>query len=129
MPEYATRVSASFFTSNDPKNPRGWTLRVTDEASSVTILEVSLNAEQFMTAMSGGGFETKTFVTGDFDRLGKKMRHWQVQIPREITGYGRATSAEARVWAEANSPEPYDTLEVRKTNQGDVAIYRKWEES
>lgn len=129
MPEYDLRVQGSHYTSNDPEDPSGWRLRIEERRSGETLAEITLTPSQFQQMMSSSSVATSGFVSPNLDRVGKVMRHWQVQIPREITGYGRATSAEARVWAEANSPEPYDTLEVRKTNHGDVAVYRKWEES
>jgi hypothetical protein len=87
---------------------------------------VDVSPADFMTLMRGGRVTVQAFVTPDLHRLGKSMRNWSVPVPHEVQVYGDPTP-EALAWAEANSPEPFDTLRIDRTNSGLKVVYRKWE--
>lgn len=121
-------VGGSFYTSNDPDNREGWSLRVEDDLSSVVLADISIRPEDFFALMRGGVIHVEGRIGNDLHRVGKKMRNWSKMVPRDVSGYGKEAEERSRVWAEANAGEPYDTLELRKQNNGINAIYRVWEE-
>lgn len=127
--ELELNVTASFYTSNNPNNREGWTLRVEDAASGMMLADVSMQADDFLTVMRGGQVRVTGRVADTLDRVGKKMIVWDVPVPRAVTEgiYDRDVQTEmARAWAE-NVAQLYDTIEVRHTNAGIVIYYRRWE--
>lgn len=123
-------VSGSFYTSNDPVDPQGWTLRVVDEVSHTLLADVAIKPEDFLSIMRGGQIHVKGLVSPNLDRVGKKMRVWTQMVPTDVSGWTSESAVLARSgeWAEANAGEPYDDLEIRRQNSGVTAIYRIWEE-
>jgi hypothetical protein len=129
MPDLALRIEGATYHSNNSNDPRGWRLRVVDAASSVTVAEFSVSVEDAWTLITGGSAYTTGQVTNHPDRLGKKMRNWQVQVPTEVgTGYSKDGEEKAREWA-GEQGHIYDTVEIRRTNHGLVAVYRIWEDA
>jgi len=128
--ELELNVAASFYTSNVENNREGWSIRIEDEASGMTLADVQMRADDFLTVMRGGQVCVTGRVADALDRVGKKMNVWNVPVPRAVTEgiYDPEVQTEmAREWGERNAAQPYDTLEVRHTNAGMVIYYRKWE--
>ena len=129
MAELTLRITGSHYTSNDPDNPSGWYLSVEDYLSGTVLVDVSIKPEDFHTILAGGHIKVAGRVANDLHRVGKKMRVWQQMVPRERTPGYKEPDTLARDWATANSPEPFDTLEILRQNNGTKAIYRVWEDN
>lgn len=131
MLDLTLRVSGSHFTSTDQEMPRGWHLRVEDDASGVVLTDVQLNPVQLQTILAGGQVKATGSVANTLDRVGKKMRVWDRMVPDHITEgvYDKAVREElARDWSTNAEDNPFDTLEIRHQNNGLKAVYRVWEE-
>jgi primosomal replication protein N len=103
-------------------------LRIEDRGSGEYLATIQLTADQWLNAQTGSSLNVNGFVSPHLDRIGKTMKHRQVPVPREVlTSYKRdEAQVEAHDWADAFVNDG-ESVEVRNTNAGWVAIYRWWE--
>lgn len=105
-------------------------LRIEDRESGEYLATIRLTADQWLNAQTGQSLNVEGFVSPHLDRVGKTMKHRQNPIPRDkITSYKR-DEAHDQAFAFASHPtqkSDSETVEVRNTNAGWVAIYRWWE--
>lgn len=102
-------------------------LRIEDRESGEMLAVINLTADEWVNATTGLSLTVEGFVSKHLDRVGKKMNVRQVAIPRAVvTSYKRDDAqVEASAWAQVDANHN-ETVEVRNTNAGWVAIYRSW---
>ena len=103
-------------------------LRIIDGPSGTLIVELELTAAEWVGLTTGRMFAHSAWVTPFLDRIGKQMRHRQIDVPHEVTDRIRTDYQKTVVqnWGD-NHAEPGETVEPRSTNQGWKVIFRRYE--
>jgi hypothetical protein len=97
-------------------------LEITDTTSRMQVVEIELDAEQFLGLMGGRQAFGAAGWSLALDRIGKTMQHGSTSYPNAFTK-AEAESA-ARHWA---ATEGWDDVSVRRSNAPNwVATGRRW---
>lgn len=129
-------VELSVRKSLDSRDEPTVSLQVTDRKSSTVIVQIELTPGQVLGALSGSYLsDLEAFFTPVPERIGKKMVHRQIDVPRHVTDglpYSRSEGYKAheeavRRWA-VGLADDGETVEPRNTNQGWKVVFRSYVE-
>lgn len=116
-------ISISSPSANDSRDDGFVTLRVEDGASGTVLVDVDIPAGRWWRLCQGTTQRHDAYISKNLDRVGKTMENTSAKV-------GRAwdlTEEQAREAADAHPLRAeYDTSEVRRTNAGWVAVFRRW---
>jgi len=104
-------------------------LKVEDHASGEVLALIDFTASEWLELTTGLNTTKEGFVSSHLERVGRKQVVRQVAIPRDaVTRYNvEEAEVQAKKWAVEQTGLD-ETVEVRRTNAGWVAIYRSWPE-
>lgn len=99
-------------------------VEVTDRASRIVVLQVELDAEQFLSLMANRTAYGPASWTNHTDRIGKVMQHDNVILPSETFPNPEAAKLGAEVWGQENG---WTYTDARRNNVGSwVFTGRRW---
>lgn len=117
------RISISSPSSNDSRDDGYVNLRIEDAASGVCLTDVNIPAGRWWRLCQGSSQRHDALVSSHLDRVGKRMETNAVSLGKVWD----ATDERAAELAEAHELRAqYDTAEVRRTNAGWEAVFRRW---
>jgi hypothetical protein len=101
-------------------------LEITDATSRMQVVEVEMDAEQFLNLMRGAQAHVTAAWSTALDRIGLEMQHGTETRPNAEYGNQMAADHHAQKWAEVNG---WTTWEARRNNEGNwVFTGRRWVE-
>ena len=105
-------------------------LAVHDGLSGEVLVDAEIPADGWIRLMAGGSQTVESFITPRTSHIGKIMQTTSVDLGWSPT---RLDVEESERWASLAAVThdlagEYDTHEVRRTNQGWTAVYRRWVE-
>lgn len=101
-------------------------LEVTDRASRIVVLQVELDAEQFLNLMANRTAYGPASWTSHTDRIGKVMRHDSAILPPETFPNVEAAKLGAEVWGQENG---WTYTDARRNNASSwVFTGRRWDD-
>lgn len=103
-------------------------LRIADALSGEVLADIGFSAEQWVTAMNTSSL-IDGFVSNHLERVGREMQVRHVDLTREeVPSYREGEARGQAMVAAQQYVQPGETIEVRNTNSGWVALYRSWPE-
>jgi hypothetical protein len=102
-------------------------LRVNDDTSGTCLMDVQLSPEEWLRLTNGTSLTVDGGISPHLDRVGRKMVHRMVNVPKDVvTSYQRDEAEEQiRAWAKDQRVEG-ETVEPRNSNSGWKVIFRSW---
>lgn len=109
-------------------------LQITDRKSGMPIVQVKLTAGEVLAALSGSYLgDVPGWFTPVPERIGKKMVHRSIVVPREVTDgipYSRTSANDereraVRAWGAERAADD-ETVEPRNSNSGWTVIFRRY---
>lgn len=124
------RTQISVQSSLDSRDDPVVNLRVEDVKSGMPLVDMEFTAGQWLRMVNGLSITKPGFLTPHLERLGRKMVHRQIDVPREVTGqtYDREEAEDLVREYGATQALPGETVEPRNTNTGWKIIFRSWPE-
>lgn len=120
MPKIQVRVQLSFPLDMVSQEHKAH-LKIKDELSGIVLASFDMTAAQWLELSASSSIEVAATV-GDLSRLGK-------ELVVETSQYGRVTEAEAQSEAEVKAHfEHWEEFEVRRSNSGYYAVFKRWED-
>lgn len=111
------------FPTNQNGSDRRAFLEITDETSSLLMLELEISAEQLMALLGGSTAYVTAGITSRLDRLGKQMQHGSTTWDDGHETKEPEAQARAEAWAAENG---WESVSVRQAHGTWRAIGRRW---
>lgn len=119
------RVEVHTLSPMDSREDPKIHLRIEDAASGEALAMIEMSAGRWLSLISGLSLTLPGSVSDHLERVGRKQRVRNESIPRSVTGWGAMGVAAAREYAEGQRRDD-ETVEVRNSNSGWVALFRSW---
>jgi hypothetical protein len=116
-------ISISSPSLSDSRDDGHVTLHIEDGVSGTVLVDVDIPAGRWWRLCQGTVQRHDAFISSHLDRVGKAMENTSANLG---PAWGM-TKERAQEAADAHPLRAeYDTAEVRRTNAGWVAVFRRW---